>query len=220
MTVEAAIAEAREEFERGRHAYAIERLEQFTPQVPKVTQALRSLREDWEKIKSQRGQVDDLLYKATRAMEQGAFAVAIGRLTKAAEIEPGREDIQSLLATAEEGQRLLEETTRARGEVEAPLSEARQKLREKDFAGARELVDTVRRRDSDYTGLDELAKEIDNVEASLDSIASAKESFESKDFESTIVYADRALLLDPLSKDARALKKRAIQSMRAQNPEG
>jgi len=216
--VQQAIAEARQEFDRGRHAYAIERLEQFTPQVPQVTQALRSLREDWQKIKGQRGHVDQLLHQATRAMEQGAFAVAIGRLTEADEIEPGRHDIQSLLRTAQDGQKLLEESVHAREEVEAPLSEARQKLREKDFAAARQLVDTVRRRDSDYAGLDQLTREIDNVEASLASIASANASFENKDFESTIVYADRALLLDPLSKDARALKKRARQSMQARNP--
>ncbi len=213
-----AIAEARQEFERGRHAYAIERLEQFTPQTPVVTFALRSLREDWEKIKSSRGQVDDLLHRATRAMEEGAFAVAIGRLTEAARIEPGREDIQSLLATAEDAQKRREETERAREEVEVPLRDARQKLYEKDFAAARGLLNTVRSRDPDYPGLDDLAREIDDVEASLASIESAKASFESKDFESTIVYADRALLLDPLSKDARALKKRSVQAMQARNP--
>jgi tetratricopeptide (TPR) repeat protein len=213
-----AIAEARQDFDRGRHAYAIERLEQFTPQTPVVTYALRSLREDWERIKSSRGQVDDLLHKATRAMEDGAFAVAIGRLTEAARIEPGREDIQSLLQTAEDAQKRREETERAREEIEAPLRDARQKLREKKFDTARQLVATVRQRDPDNAELTELAQEIDDVEASLVSIASAQASFESKDFESTIVYADRALLLDPLSKDAKALKKRSLQAMQARNP--
>jgi hypothetical protein len=214
-----AIAEARQEFDRGKHRSAIEQLEGFTPQTELVTQALRSLREEWEGIKKRRAQVDDLLHRATKAIEEGAFAVAIGRLTEAAGIEPGRKDIQSLLATAESGQKQAEEAERARAEAERRLAEASDKLHEKDFVAARRLVEAASRADADHPGLADLTQRIDDLEASLSSMAAAHASFLKDDFESAIVYADRALLLDPKLQDAVDLKARAEEGIETRTRE-
>src|SRR6188508_1770629 len=108
------IAEARREFDGGRHALALERLESFTPYHARVVQAARDFRAEWEGIKQKRAHVDELIQKANREMESGSFTVAIGLLTEAGGIDPSRQSVQTLLATAEQARVMAEKAEQTR----------------------------------------------------------------------------------------------------------
>ena len=208
--VQECIAEARKEFDSGRHALAIERLESFTPYNAKVVQAARDFRFEWEGIKQKRAHVDELIHKANREMEDGSFAVAIGLLIEAGGIDPSRQSVQTMLATAERAKTQAEKVEQTREEWRQELDKVEQKIDARDFDTARQMVKDLTQKRSSRGDLIKLSEKIDDVEASLGSFASAQKSFDADDFQSAITYADRALLLNPNLAEAHELKRKAL----------
>jgi tetratricopeptide (TPR) repeat protein len=205
------IAEARKEFDGGRHALAIERLESHTPYNSKVIQAARDFRAEWEGIKQKRAHVDELIQKANREMEHGSFAIAIGLLTEAGGIDPSRQSVQTMLATAEKARIKAEKAEQTRSAWREELDKVDEKVSSRDFDAARQMVKDLSKKRYSRSDLTKLAERIDDVEASLRSLASAQASFAANDFEAAITYADRALLLNPNLSEARELKQKAIE---------
>lgn len=211
------IAEARREFDSGKHGLAIERLESCTPYSASVIQAARDFRAEWERIKQRRAHVDELIKKANREMEHGSFTVAIGLLTEAGGIDPSRKSVQGLLATAERARIRAEKAEQTRAEWTQELEKVDEKVSSGDFEAARKMVRDLSKRRRNRSDLTKLSERIDDVEASLRSLASAKSSFEHKDFQSAITYTDRALLLNPNLDEARELKRKAIETLPKEN---
>jgi tetratricopeptide (TPR) repeat protein len=207
------IAEARREFDNGRHALALERLESFTPYHAKIVQAARDFRSEWEGIKQKRAHVDELIQKANREMEDGSFAVAIGLLIEAGGIDPSRQSVQTMLATAERAKIKAEKVEQTRSAWRRELDKVEEKMNARDFDTARKMVKELSQKRRNRGDLTKLTGRIDDVEASLGSLASARASFDAQDFEAAITYADRALLLNPNLDEARQLKQKAIKAL-------
>jgi tetratricopeptide (TPR) repeat protein len=210
---QACIAEARREFDSGKHALAIERLESFTPYNSKVVQAARDFRSEWEGIKQKRAHVDELIQKANREMEDGSFAVAIGLLIEAGGIDPSRQSVQTMLATAERAKIKSEKAEQTRSAWRQELDKVEEKMNARDFDTARKMVKELSQKRSNRGDLAKLSERIDDVEASVGSLASAQSSFDAQDFEAAITYADRALLLNPNLEEALELKRKAIKAL-------
>jgi tetratricopeptide (TPR) repeat protein len=206
------IAEARREFDSGRHALALERLESFTPYNAKVVQAARDFRSEWEGIKQKRAHVDELIQKANREMEDGSFAIAIGLLTEAGGIDPSRQSVQTMLATAERARLKADKAEQTRAAWLQELDKVEEKVSARDFDAARQMLKDLSKKRRNRSELTKLAERIDDVEASLGSLASAQASFDASDFESAITYADRALLLNPNLAEALELKRKALDA--------
>jgi tetratricopeptide (TPR) repeat protein len=207
------IAEARREFDSGRHALALERLESFTPYHARVVQAARDFRSEWEGIKQKRAHVDELIQKANREMEDGSFAVAIGLLIEAGGIDPSRQSVQTMLATAERAKIKSEKAEQTRSAWRQELDKVEEKMNARDFDTARKMVKELSQKRSNRDDLAKLSERIDDVEASVGSLASAQSSFDAGDFQSAITYADRALLLNPNLGEALELKRKAIKAL-------
>ena len=218
------VTDARAKFKAGDTEAALQMLRDFSPPHDLVTQAHDELKTKADVITTVHTRVEGMIARAVDAMEDGHFDDAIAMLAEAHGMEPGRPEIDTLLAQAREKRAAAIAAAAAREDANRMLLDASTKFSERKYQEAQQLVERARSRDPHHPETIawlhriEDAIEAEVVASRRDSairteIDDATRAFQQNDLEAAIRHADAALAMDTSRSDARALRDRAADAL-------
>ena len=183
----AAVKHAKDDFERGQHQHAIAELAAFAPPHPLVTETLRALKAEAEKIRrakreeeeraraeaerlAREERVASLVVAAQAAVSQQRFREALDAVEQVRALAPDVAGLEPLAKTAADGLKAQREAEEARRQVEiahqemdTTLARAAKRHRRRDYAAALGLIDEVLARDSQYPAALSLRAEVQHA---------------------------------------------------------
>jgi hypothetical protein len=219
-----AVADARARFSAGQRDAALQLLRDFSPPHDLVSEALSELEARVDAATSVHARVDDLIARATATLEAEQIDAAIALLAEAHGLDPGRSQIAALFKEAKERRVAAAAAARARDEANRMLLDASAKLTERDYAGARQLVENARGRDPQHPDIAAWLRRIqDAIDAEAEAVrrqgairaavAQASQSLDNNELEQAIRHAEAALALDDTRRDAREIRDRAAAAL-------
>ena len=176
----AAVQKANDSFEQGQHQHAIAELAAFAPPHALVSETLRTLKAEAEKIRrakreeEERGRAEaERLAREERAAELMASAGVAIEEKRFHEAQQTLAEVRSLTPTAQ-GLAVLEQAARdslaaeaaaeqAQREIDQALAKAAKRLQRRDYAGATQHVEVALARDGQYPAALALRSEIERI---------------------------------------------------------
>jgi hypothetical protein len=176
----AAVQKATDNFEQGRHQQAIAELAAFAPPHALVTETLRALKAEAEKIRRAKREEEErtraeaeriareeraaeLMASAGVAIEDKRFQEAQQTLVEVRSLTPAAEGLQVLEQAARDGLAAEAAAEQAKREIEQALAKAAKRLHRRDYAGATEHVEVALARDSQHPAALALRSEIERI---------------------------------------------------------
>jgi Caspase domain len=176
----AAVQKANDSFEQGQHQHAIAELAAFAPPHALVTETLRTLKAEAEKIRrakreeEERGRAEaerlareeraaELMASAGVAIEEKRFHEAQQTLAEVRSLTPTAQGLPVLEQAARDGLAAEAAAEQAQREIDQALAKAAKRLQRRDYAGATQHVEDALARDGQYPAALALRSEIERV---------------------------------------------------------